>query len=149
MCYRRTHQLGDLYGKDLMSLPATQNSHDVRTGSFINLCNRIFTQRGQGIGGLRSLSHYLSFLVLRVASYNASRTESVLVSNRGSLTVSKNGASSSYLEGPGFAIRQDILRVFVLELLVVQTGFGTHPASYPMDTGGKEAGTWSWPLTSN
>jgi hypothetical protein len=36
-------------------------------------------------------------------------------------------------------------------LHVSHTGFGTHPASYPIDTGGsfpgsKEAGAWSWPL---
>jgi hypothetical protein len=36
----------------------------------------------------------------------------------------------------------------------VQSGSGTHPASYPMDTrgsypGGKAAGAWNWPLTSN
>jgi hypothetical protein len=35
----------------------------------------------------------------------------------------------------------------------VQTGSGAHPAYYPMDTrsscpGGKEARTWSWPITS-
>jgi hypothetical protein len=35
----------------------------------------------------------------------------------------------------------------------VQTGSGTHPASYPLGTGGsfpgcKAAGAWSWPLTS-
>jgi hypothetical protein len=39
-------------------------------------------------------------------------------------------------------------------LHVVQTGSGAHPASYPMGTGGffpggKAAGTWSWPITSN
>jgi hypothetical protein len=39
-------------------------------------------------------------------------------------------------------------------LHLVQTGSGAHPASYPMDTGGafpggKAAGAWSWPLTSN
>jgi hypothetical protein len=37
---------------------------------------------------------------------------------------------------------------------VVRAGSGTHPASYPMGTGGsfpvgKAAGSWSWPLTSN
>jgi hypothetical protein len=36
----------------------------------------------------------------------------------------------------------------------VQNGSGAHPASYPMGTwgsfpGGKAAGAWSWPLTSN
>jgi hypothetical protein len=36
----------------------------------------------------------------------------------------------------------------------VQTGSGTYPASYPMGTGGplpggKAAGAWKWPLTSN
>jgi hypothetical protein len=35
----------------------------------------------------------------------------------------------------------------------VQNGSGAHPASYPMVTrdsfrGGKEAGAWSWPITS-
>jgi hypothetical protein len=30
----------------------------------------------------------------------------------------------------------------------VQAGSGTHPASYPMSTGGKAAGTWCWPLSS-
>jgi len=35
-----------------------------------------------------------------------------------------------------------------------QNGSGIHPASYPMGTGssfpgGKAAGVWSWPLTSN
>jgi hypothetical protein len=30
----------------------------------------------------------------------------------------------------------------------VQTGTGSHPASYPMGTGGKAAGAWSWPFTS-
>jgi len=35
----------------------------------------------------------------------------------------------------------------------IQTGFGTHLASYSMDTrgcfpGSKAAGEWSWPLTS-
>jgi hypothetical protein len=43
-------------------------------------------------------------------------------------------------------------RFFLLH--VVQTGFGAHPASYPMDTGGfssggKSAGAWSLPLISN
>jgi hypothetical protein len=38
-------------------------------------------------------------------------------------------------------------------LCCVQTSSETHPASYPMGTGGsfpggKEAGAWSWPLTS-
>jgi hypothetical protein len=37
---------------------------------------------------------------------------------------------------------------------VVQTGSGVHPTSYPMRTGGsfpggKAAGVWNWPLTSN
>jgi len=36
----------------------------------------------------------------------------------------------------------------------VQTGSGTHPASYPSCAGrsfrgGKPAGAWSWPLTSS
>jgi len=35
----------------------------------------------------------------------------------------------------------------------VQTGYGVHPVSYPMDTersflGDKVAEAWSWPLTS-
>jgi hypothetical protein len=35
----------------------------------------------------------------------------------------------------------------------IKTGYGTHPASYPMCTGreflwGKATGAWSWPLTS-
>jgi hypothetical protein len=39
-------------------------------------------------------------------------------------------------------------------LRVVQTGSGAHPAFYQMGTGGyfpggKAAGSWSWPLTSN
>jgi hypothetical protein len=39
-------------------------------------------------------------------------------------------------------------------LHVVETGSGTHPASHPMGIGGnipggKAAGAWSWPLTSN
>jgi hypothetical protein len=39
-------------------------------------------------------------------------------------------------------------------LHVIQTGSGAHPASYPIGMGGsfpggKEAGVWSWPLTSN
>jgi molybdopterin biosynthesis enzyme len=39
-------------------------------------------------------------------------------------------------------------------LHVAQTRSGAHPTSYPMDTGGsfsggKAAGAWSWPLTSN
>jgi hypothetical protein len=34
-------------------------------------------------------------------------------------------------------------------LQVAQTGSGVHPTSYPMGTGGKAAGAWSWPLTSN
>jgi len=29
-----------------------------------------------------------------------------------------------------------------------QIGFGSHPASYPMCTEGKVAGTWNWPLAS-
>jgi hypothetical protein len=37
---------------------------------------------------------------------------------------------------------------------IIQTGFGTHPASYPMGTrssfpGVKAAGAWNWPLTFN
>jgi hypothetical protein len=32
-------------------------------------------------------------------------------------------------------------------LHIVQTSSGTHPASYPMGTGGKVASVWSWPLT--
>jgi hypothetical protein len=39
-------------------------------------------------------------------------------------------------------------------LHVVQTGSGTHPASYSMGTrgsfpGGKSAAAWNWPLISN
>jgi hypothetical protein len=34
-------------------------------------------------------------------------------------------------------------------LHIVQTGSGVHPTSYKMGTGGKAAGAWSWPLTSN
>jgi hypothetical protein len=39
-------------------------------------------------------------------------------------------------------------------LLHVQTGYGVHPVSCPMGTGGsfpmgKAVGAWSWPLTSN
>jgi hypothetical protein len=34
----------------------------------------------------------------------------------------------------------------VKNFLGVQTGSGIHPASYPMGTGGKAAGEWSWPL---
>jgi hypothetical protein len=34
-------------------------------------------------------------------------------------------------------------------LHVVQTGSGAHPATYPMATGVKAAGEWSWSLTSN
>jgi hypothetical protein len=34
-------------------------------------------------------------------------------------------------------------------LHVVQTGSGVHQTSYPMGTGGKAAGAWSWQLTSN
>jgi hypothetical protein len=41
-------------------------------------------------------------------------------------------------------------RVKKISLLhIVQTGSGGHPTSYKMGTGGKAAGTWSWPLTSN
>jgi hypothetical protein len=32
-------------------------------------------------------------------------------------------------------------------LFHVQTGSVAHPASYPVDTGGKAVGAWSWPLT--
>jgi hypothetical protein len=32
---------------------------------------------------------------------------------------------------------------------VVQAGSGAHPAPCAMGTGGKAAGAWSWPLTSN
>jgi len=35
-----------------------------------------------------------------------------------------------------------------LSLFRVQTGPVTHKSSYPMATGGKAAGVWSWPLTS-
>jgi hypothetical protein len=43
---------------------------------------------------------------------------------------------------------------FIVLDIVVQTGPGVHPASYPMGTkgsfpGGKAAGVWSWALTSN
>jgi hypothetical protein len=34
-------------------------------------------------------------------------------------------------------------------LHIVQTGFGAHPASYPVGTGVQAAGVWSWPLTSS
>jgi hypothetical protein len=39
-------------------------------------------------------------------------------------------------------------------LQIVQTGSEVHPTAYPMGTGGsfpggKAAGAWSWPLTSN
>jgi len=30
----------------------------------------------------------------------------------------------------------------------VQTGSGSYPATYPIGTGGKAAGAWSWPFTS-
>jgi hypothetical protein len=30
----------------------------------------------------------------------------------------------------------------------IQTSSGARPAPYPMDIGGKGAGTWSWPLTA-
>jgi hypothetical protein len=44
--------------------------------------------------------------------------------------------------------------VYALILHVIQTGSEAHPTSYPMGTGdffpgGKVAGAWSWPLTSN
>jgi hypothetical protein len=32
---------------------------------------------------------------------------------------------------------------------VVQTSSGAHPAPYPMGTGGKSTGEWSWPFISN
>jgi hypothetical protein len=28
------------------------------------------------------------------------------------------------------------------------TGSGAHPATYPVGTGGKAAGAWTWPLTT-
>jgi hypothetical protein len=34
-------------------------------------------------------------------------------------------------------------------LHVTQTGPHSHPASYPMSTGGKAAWAWNWPFTSN
>jgi hypothetical protein len=46
MCYRCTNQLGDLYENDL-----TKHSLDVRTLSFIKLCNRIFIRGGKGSEG--------------------------------------------------------------------------------------------------
>jgi len=54
---------------------------------------------------------------------------------------------------PGFNFRQGQWREFSL-CHRVRIGSGAHPASYPMSTGwggfpgGKEAGTWSWSLTS-
>jgi len=30
----------------------------------------------------------------------------------------------------------------------VQTGSEAHPASYPIGTGGRAAGAWSWPLNT-
>jgi hypothetical protein len=47
---------------------------------------------------------------------------------------------------PGFDSRQE--KYFISS---VQDGYGTHPASYPLDPGGlfhkgKAAGAWSWPL---
>jgi hypothetical protein len=34
-------------------------------------------------------------------------------------------------------------------LQVFQTSSEAHPTSYPMGTGGKAAGVWSWPVTSS
>jgi hypothetical protein len=60
----------------------------------------------------------------------------------------------SYFRYP-FAGRKFQLTYRRLSLLhIVQTGAGAHPASYPAGTwgsslGGKAAGRWSWPFTSN
>jgi hypothetical protein len=48
---------------------------------------------------------------------------------------------------PGFEFRKE--QGFFSLCHRVQTDSGTHPAFYPMDTGGKSAGAWSWPLTSS
>jgi hypothetical protein len=57
------------------------------------------------------------------------------------------------LDGRVVGVRVPIVARFS-PLHVVQTGFGGHPASYPMGTGGvsswgKVAEASSWPLTSN
>jgi hypothetical protein len=57
------------------------------------------------------------------------------------------------LDDREFRVRVPEGQEFTL-LHVVQTGSGVHPTSYPMGTGGpfpggKAAGAWSWPLTSN
>jgi hypothetical protein len=88
------------------------------------------------------------------------------------------GIATGYgLDDQGFGVQFPVGQEFSL-LHVVQTGYGTHPTSYPMGPsrfknflrvhtgsgahsvsypmgtrdsfyGGKAAGMWSWPLTSN
>jgi hypothetical protein len=64
------------------------------------------------------------------------------------------GIATGYgLDGRGVGVRVPVGQDFCL-FRVIQTGSGAHPASYPIGTGGsfpggKAAGAWSWPLTSN
>jgi hypothetical protein len=64
------------------------------------------------------------------------------------------GIATGYgLDDQGVGVRVPVGQEFSI-LHVVQTGFGVHPTSYPMGTGGsfpggKAAGAWSWPLTSS
>jgi hypothetical protein len=62
-------------------------------------------------------------------------------------------ATAYGLDNQGVGVRVPVVtRISLLD--IVQTGSGVHPTSYPVGTrdpfpGGKAAGSWSWPLTSN
>jgi hypothetical protein len=64
------------------------------------------------------------------------------------------GIATGYgLEDWGVGVWVPVGQEFSL-LHVLQTGYGAHPASYPMGTGGsfprgKAVGAWNWPLTSS
>jgi hypothetical protein len=86
---------------------------------------------------------------LSIGSFVDSRT--VMKYDASNEVVTGAGIATGYgLDGPG-----SISAVQDFPLLhSVQTDSGTHPASYPMGTGGsfpggKAVGAWSWPLTSS
>jgi hypothetical protein len=62
-----------------------------------------------------------------------------LLPSNGPVLLSRDVFTSGYLA----------IRHYIYICHVVQTESGVHQASCPMGTGGKAAGRWSWPLSSN
>jgi hypothetical protein len=90
------------------------------------------------------------------------RNRKIITTVKDRLYLSKKGRSQNIsasietgygLDYRGVGVRVPVRQEFSL-LHVVQTGSGVHPTSYTMGTkgtfpGGKAAGEWSWPATSN